>query len=108
MQDEQAEQTDEPTAEESEGAADASAEDTSADAEAAADDSADEEASAEDTDTAGAVDAQASPGGAGETVLKQPEVPSDANDTIAAAQQHIDSLNMDEEREAAEKAQKSL
>lgn len=83
MQEEQAE----PTAEET---ADTTAEDTGADAEAAA------------------VDAQASPGGAGETVLKQPEVPDDANDTIAAAQQHINSLNMDQEREAAKRAQKQL
>ncbi|MDP1849207.1 MAG: hypothetical protein Q8K79_15560 [Solirubrobacteraceae bacterium] len=99
MQDEQAEQTDEatePTAEETEGAAEATAEDTGADAEAASD------------DAAAAVDAQASPGGAGETVLKQPEVPDDANDTIAAAQEHINSLNMDREREAAERAQKQL
>ena len=103
MQEEQAEQTDEatePTAEETEGAADATAEDTGADAEAASEDTA--------SDDAAAVDAQASPGGAGETVLRQPEVPDDANDTIAAAQEHINSLNMDEEREAAERAQKQL
>lgn len=96
MQEEQAEQTDEavePSAEETEGAADATAE--GADAEA---DSAD----------AAAVDAQASPGGAGEAVLQQPEVPDDANDTIAAAQQHINRLNMDEERDAAKRAQKQL
>jgi len=92
MQEEQAE----PTAEETEGAADATAEDTGDDAAAAA------------SEDAAAVDAQASPGGAGETVLRQPEVPDDANDTIAAAQQHINSLNMDEEREAAERAQKQL
>jgi hypothetical protein len=92
MQEEQAE----PTAEETEGAADATAEDTGDDAEAAA------------SEDAAAVDAQASPGGAGETVLRQPEVPDDANDTIAAAQQHINSLNMDKEREAAERAQKQL
>jgi len=90
MQEEQAEQTDEPTAEQTEGAADATAEDTGAGAEAAA------------------VDAQATPGAAGDTVLKQPEVPDDANDTIAAAQQHLNNLNMDEEREAAERAQKQL
>ena len=103
MQEDQAEQTDEatePTAEETEGAAEATAEDTGADAEAASDDASDE--------TAAAVDAQASPGGAGETVLKQPEVPDDANDTIAAAQEHINSLNMDQERDAAERAQKQL
>ena len=92
MQDEQAEQTDEPV--------EASAEETEgADTEAAASD---------DAEAAEAVDMQATQGGAGETVLKQPEVPDDANDTIAAAQQHIDNLNMDKEREAAERAQKSL
>ena len=87
MQEEQAE----PTAEETEGAADATAEDTGADSADAA-----------------AVDAQASPGGAGETVLQEPEVPDDANDTIAAAQQHINRLNMDDERDAAKRAQKQL
>jgi len=98
MQEEQAEPTEEPTAEETEGAADATAEDTGADAEAASD----------DDDAAAAVDMQASPGGAGETVLKQPEVPDDANDKIAAAQEHINSLNMEKEREAAERSQKQL
>ena len=53
-------------------------------------------------------DASASAGGAGETVLQQPEVPDDANNTIAAAQEHINKLNMDEEREAAEKAAKNV
>ncbi len=97
MQDEQAEQTDE--------AAEPTAEDTTADAEASAD--ADDGASAEDAETAEAVDMQAAQGGAGETVLAQPEVPDDANDKIAAAQEHINSLNMDAEREAAERAQKN-
>lgn len=46
--------------------------------------------------------------GADEAVLQAPEVPDDANDKIAAAQQHIDSLNMDRERDAAERAQKQL
>ena len=96
MQEEQAE----PTAEETEGAADATAEDTGADADA--------EAASADDDAAAAVDMQASPGGAGETVLKQPEVPDDANDKIAAAQEHINSLNMEKEREAAERSQKQL
>jgi hypothetical protein len=57
---------------------------------------------------AAAIDAQASPGDAGEAVLREPEVPDDANDTIAAAQQHINKLNMDQEREAAKRAQKQL
>jgi hypothetical protein len=110
MQDDQAEQTDEPveaTSEEGEGAADASAEDAGADAEATADDGGDDGASAEDAETAEAVDMSASPGGAGETVLAAPEVPDDANDKIAAAQEHINSLNMDEERKAAEQAAKN-
>jgi hypothetical protein len=87
---------------ETDEAVEPTAEDTSADAEGA------DDASAEDAETADAVDAQASPGGAGETVLKQPEVPDDANDKIAAAQEHINSLNMDEERDAAERAAKQL
>lgn len=100
MQDEQVEQTDE--------AVEPTAEDTAGDPEAAADDSAAEGPSSEDADTASAVDTQAAPGGgAGETVLKQPEVPDDANDTIAAAQQHINNLDMDAERKAAERAQKN-
>lgn len=66
------------------------------------------EPTAEDADTAEAVDTQAAQGGAGETVLRQPEVPDDANDTIAAAQEHINKLNMEKEREAAERAQKQL
>ena len=66
------------------------------------------EPTAEDAETADAVDAQAAEGGAGETVLREPEVPDDSNDTIAAAQDHINNLNMDQEREAAEKAQKQL
>ena len=66
------------------------------------------EPTAEEAETAEAVDSQASPGGAGDSVLRQPEVPDDANDTIAAAQEHINKLNMDQEREAAERAQKQL
>ena len=107
MQDEQAEQDEavEPTAEDTSAEAEAGAEDADA---ATDDDSGDEGPSAEDSETASAVDSSASPGGAGETVLQQPEVPDDANSTIAAAQEHINSLNMDEEREAAERAQKNL
>ena len=107
MQDEQADQSDEavePTAEDTTAEPEASAD---ADAAGGDDDNADD-ASAEDADTASAVDASASPGGAGETVLKQPEVPSDSNDKIAAAQEHINKLNMDDEREAAEKAAKNV
>lgn len=60
-------------------------------------------ASGGDADLAAAVDAQAasSSGTAAETA---PEVPDDASAKIAAAQQHIDSLDMDEERAAAKRA----
>lgn len=56
-----------------------------------------------DTGIVDAVDAQAaaSDGSAAEAA---PEVPDDAGDKIAAAQKHIDKLNMDEERAAAKKA----
>jgi hypothetical protein len=80
MQEEQAEVSEEPTA---------AAEDSGADS--------------GDSDVAAAVDEQAaqSSGSAGEG---EPEVPDDASAKIAAAQEHIDNLNMDEEREAAKKA----
>jgi hypothetical protein len=89
---------------ETDEAVEPTAEDTSADADAGSDDA----AAGEDADAAAAVDEQASPGGAGETVLKQPEVPDDANDKIAAAQAHINKLDMDEERDAAAQAAKKL
>ena len=108
MQDDQVE----PTAEDTEGAADASAEDTAGAADdSPADDSAadeqgdDDGVSEEDADTAAGVDMSAAQS-TGSTVLAAPEVPDDANDKIAAAQNHIDNLNMDEEREAVERAQK--
>ncbi|MEA2195496.1 MAG: hypothetical protein QOG42_1930 [Solirubrobacteraceae bacterium] len=114
MQDDQVEQTDEavePTAEdtsaEAEGASDDAGADAAADDDSAADDSADDGASDEDAQTAAAVDMSAAQS-AGSTVLAEPEVPDDANDKILAAQEHINSLNMDEERDAAEKAQKQL
>ena len=88
---------------ETDEAVEPTAEDTTADADADA--GADDAAAAADADDVGR---QASQGGAGETVLKQPEVPDDANDKIAAAQEHINKLNMDAEREAAERAQKQL
>lgn len=64
------------------------------------------EGASEDTAVANAVDQQAaqSTGAAAEA---EPEVPDDASEKIAAAQQHINKLNMDEERQAAERAQKS-
>ena len=73
----------------------------------AADDSAAEGASADAGEAAAPPDPPAA-GGADEEVLKAPEVPDDANEKISAAQQHINSLNMDDERNAAEKAQKQL
>ena len=71
-----------------------------------AEDTADDGVSAEEADTAAAVDMSAAQS-AGSTVLAAPEVPDDANDKIAAAQQHINNLNMDAEREAAERAAKN-
>jgi hypothetical protein len=61
------------------------------------------EADSAETEVAAAVDeqAQASSGTAAEA---EPEVPDDASDTIARAQEHIDNLNMEEEREAAKRA----
>jgi len=56
-----------------------------------------------DEQVAAAVDQQAaeSSGAAAEAA---PEVPDDASQKIAAAQDHIDSLNMDHERAAAKRA----
>lgn len=84
------------------------AEDTTAEpAAASADDSAAEGASAGEAEAAAPPDPPPA-GGADEEVLKAPEVPDDANEKISAAQAHINSLNMDEERDAAERAQKQL
>lgn len=59
-------------------------------------------ADASDSDVAAAVDEQAemSSGAAAEAA---PEVPDDASAKIAAAQEHIDGLDMDEERAAAKR-----
>lgn len=56
-----------------------------------------------DSGLADAVDQQAaaSDGSAAEAA---PEVPDDASSTIARAQDHIDKLNMDRERDAAKRA----
>ena len=98
MQDEQDDQaTEEPTADATEEPTDDGAEEPTADAtEEPTDDGADD-------DIAAAVDSQAasSDGSAAESA---PEVPDDAGAKIQAAQKHIDSLNMDEERAAAKKA----
>jgi hypothetical protein len=61
------------------------------------------EADSADSDVAAAVDEQAG-ASSGSAAEAEPEVPSDAGDTIARAQEHIDNLNMDEEREAAKRA----
>ena len=82
MWDEQTDETVEPTAE-----------DTTADAEGSAPDTAVIDPSDQQgADSSGAVAAEAAP-----------EVPDDARETIARAQQHLDNLNMDAEREAAER-----
>ena len=47
-------------------------------------------------------------GGADDEVLKAPEVPDDANEKMSAAQEHINKLDMDQQRNAAEQAQKKL
>jgi hypothetical protein len=52
---------------------------------------------------AAAVDDQAAQS-SGTAAEAEPEVPDDASAKIQAAQEHIDNLNMDEEREAAKKA----
>jgi hypothetical protein len=90
MQEEQADQTDEAVEPTAEGTDEAAAEGPSAG----------------DEDTAAAVDMSAAQS-AGSPVLAEPEVPDDANDKIAAAQEHINKLNMDAEREAAERAAKN-
>ena len=89
MQDEQVEQTDE--------AVEPTAEDTTTETEGVAEDDA----------TADAVDQQAAESD-GTTAEQEPEVPDDASDTIKAAQQHIDSLDMKQEHTAAEQAQKKM
>jgi hypothetical protein len=91
MQDDEVEQTDE--------AGEPTAEDTTADTEGAADDDAAANADAMDQQAA------TSEGTAAE---EEPEVPDDSSDTIKAAQEHINTLDMDQERNAAEKAQKQL
>ena len=56
-----------------------------------------------DSDVASAVDEQAAQS-SGTAAEGEPEVPDDASAKIKAAQEHIENLNMDEEREAAKKA----
>ena len=54
-------------------------------------------------EVAAAVDQQAQES-SGTAAESEPEVPDDASEKIAAAQQHIDNLNMDEQRSAAKRA----
>ncbi len=96
MQDDEVEQTDE--------AGEPTAEDTTADTEGAADDDA---AGSDATANADAMDQQAATSD-GTAAEEEPEVPDDAGDTITAAQEHINSLDMDQQRNAAEQAQKKL
>ena len=56
-----------------------------------------------DEQVAAAVDQQASES-SGAAAEGAPEVPDDAGQKIAAAQEHIDRLNMDQQREAAKRA----
>lgn len=58
------------------------------------------------TETAAVIDPTAQQGADSSgavAAVAAPEVPDDALDTIARAQEHINSLDMDEEREAAER-----
>ncbi len=96
MQDDEVEQTDE--------AGEPTAEDTTADTEGAADDDA---AGSDAAANADAVDQQAATSD-GTAAEEEPEVPDDASDTITAAQEHMDSLDMDQQRNAAEQAQGQL
>ena len=91
------EQTDE--AVETDEATEPTAEDTSADTEGAASETAAviDPVDQQGADSSGAVAAETAP-----------EVPDDARDTIARAQEHIDNLNMEAEREAAERTIKSV
>jgi hypothetical protein len=56
-----------------------------------------------DSQVAAAVDEQAAES-SGAAAEQEPEVPDDASATIARAQEHIENLDMDEEREAAKRA----
>jgi hypothetical protein len=60
-----------------------------------------------DSELAAAVDAQAMES-SGADALAAPEVPDDANETIARAVEHLQSVDLDEERESAENLTKRL
>ena len=64
-------------------------------------------ASAEDEQVASAVDDQASQS-AGAAAEEEPEVPGDARDTIARAEQHLQGVDMDEQRKSVEQTQKDM
>jgi hypothetical protein len=64
-------------------------------------------APAGDSDMAAAVDAQAMQS-SGADAEAAPEVPDDASETIAAAAAHLETVDMDQEREAAERLTKRL
>ena len=61
------------------------------------------EGAAADSQVAAAVDQQAQQS-SGTAAEAAPEVPDDAGQTIKRAQEHIDNLNMDQERAAAKRA----
>lgn len=63
------------------------------------------EVASEDSAVASAVDQQAA-ASSGTAAEAEPEVPDDASEKIAAAQDHINRLNMEGERQAAERTQK--
>lgn len=65
------------------------------------------ELDSEDSAIASAVDQQAAES-SGTAAEAEPEVPDDASQKIAAAQDHINRLNMDNERDAAKRTQKRI
>jgi hypothetical protein len=86
------------------------ADDSAADVEDASPDTGDSATDVEDAgpdtgddELAAAVDDQAAASD-GSAAVSAPEVPDDASEKIARAQEHIDNLNMDEERAAAKRA----
>ncbi|MDP8967640.1 MAG: hypothetical protein M3N04_03485 [Actinomycetota bacterium] len=56
-----------------------------------------------DAEVSDAVDQQAATS-SGEAALDEPEVPDDSRETITRAQDHINKLDMDQQRDAAKKA----
>ncbi|MBW3652432.1 MAG: hypothetical protein KY433_02340 [Actinobacteria bacterium] len=56
-----------------------------------------------DAQVSDAVDQQAATS-SGEAALDEPEVPDDSRETITRAQDHINKLDMDQQRDAANKA----